>query len=308
MPAATPPPKPCLEDILTILSRCELGASFASPDSSEITLNLRFKKAHLGPAGIYVFDWPSLLLATIRELLAADEAMEKAFRAQSPRNTIEDVIGYLTLKHSQISGLNGLSDRIDAAMFGSALQYLRELDRRRREIDRRAAADTEARRKSAEDEIRRRVEEEIRRREEEQRKAKEEANRRWAEEEAKKRKWQQNKTSDSGKSPPPGGSSFYDAYSSVFEEFARAYNRTNHRRFYDFDYDSPPPPPPSGGKRKWFEILQCSPNATRDEIRRAARQAAKGLHPDIPGQDTPENQRRIREITEAKAEGLSGCM
>lgn len=319
MPAATP--KPTLEELLVILTRASnLQAEFSGLDSDTITLKYSFKREHLGPAAKFVFEYPSMIFPTLKELLDFDDVLEKAYRSDDPRNTIEDVIGYIRQKREYMCVLNGLSDKLDAAFFDAALKYLRELDRRRREADRRVKEAAEARRKRNEEEIRERVAEEIRRREEEARRAKVEAHRRWEEEEARKRKWQKDRTSDSGFDPrgkPGYGNPFEEMFRAAGmdpnnQRFKDAFNRASYGGFgYDFcgrwGSGDRKQTPPSGGKRKWYEVLGCAPGATRDQIRAAARKAAKGMHPDIPGQDTPENQERIREINEAKAQGLQGC-
>jgi hypothetical protein len=68
----------------------------------------------------------------------------------------------------------------------------------------------------------------------------------------------------------------------------------------------PPPPPPPGTSRKWFEILGCSPSANGNEIRKAARAKAKGLHPDTDKTPSLERAALFKEISDAKAEGLDG--
>jgi hypothetical protein len=320
MSAATPPPS--LEDLLTILTRVSnLRVNFMNltdPKGDTVELCFEFKRSNLGPAATYVFEYPSLIFPAILTLLHADEAMEAAFRTPKQR-TIEDCIAFMENEYKNIGSHYGLGQLYAAqagAAFSCTIGYLRELDRRRREIDRRQAAGAEARRKAAEEEIKRKVQEEIKRREEEVKRAKAEAHARWEKEEAEKRKWQQKKTSDSGydqsKRPPPDYSYFEDLMNEARrqgfdEEMRHHFEGVFGNAFGYKDFGKSPPPPSSGGKRRWFEILGCKPNANRDEIRRAARQAAKGLHPDIPGQDTPENQGKIREINEAKAEGLQGC-
>jgi DnaJ-domain-containing protein 1 len=329
MPAATP--KPTLEDLLIILSRSSgLRANFLSvTDPNTVELCFTFKREHLGPAAEFVFSYPSSIFPAIKDLLEYDDVLEKAFRANDPRNTPEDCFVYIQQKREYTRVLNGLSDKMDAAFFDSTLKYLGELIRRRCEADRRAKEAAEARARRDAEEIKRKVEEEIRKREEERRRAKEEAHRRWEEEERQRRSWQEKKEDVSG-----GNARGQQYYS--FDEMLRsagmdpndsrfkdAYNRAN-RRWYEhgsFDFGAgqgryenpfgrgwtdPPPPPTSGGKRKWYEILGCAPGAKPDEIRAAARRAAKGLHPD--NSTDPQAKEKFQEISQAKAEGLAGCV
>ena len=316
MPAATP--KPTLEDLLTILSRCSglrinmLNASDPSGGTAELCFT--FKREHLGPAAEFVFSHPSMIFPALKELLEFDDYTEKAYRAGDPRNTIDDVIAYLEQQIQYTRVLNGLSDRMQVAFLSSSLKYLKELKRRRADADRRAQESAEARRKRDEEEIKRKVEEEIRRREQARQQAKEEAHRRWEEEEAQKRKWQEKKANEkAGPYRNPFEDMFrgagIDPNDPIFEQAFRNFGSGFGRRSYEnpFGKGWTDAPPPANGKRKWFEILGCAPGSSKDEIRAAARRASKGLHPDIPGQDTPENQAKIREINEAKAEGLQGA-
>lgn len=331
MPAATPGP-PSLEDLLTILSRVSnLRVNFVNitdPSGNTIELCFEFKRGNLGPAGIYVFEHPSMIFPAILALIGADEAMEHAFRAGDPAKTIDDCIAFIDQMARGIDPSMGpLFAQQARAHFASTLKYLNELSRRRREIDRRANAGEELRRKAAEEEVARKVKEEIKRREEEIKRAKREAHARWEKEEAAKAKGRSQRTSNSGYDPgkgpfnsgPPPGFKNEGPYGNMFEDMMNEARRQGWGEEFKTHFEgvfggsafyggnTAAPPPPSNGKRKWFEILGCKPAANRDEIRRAAREAAKGLHPDIPGQDTPENQAKIREINEAKAEGLQGC-
>lgn len=331
MPAATP--KPSLEDLLTILSRCSgLRANF--PDLSgglsvakdTVEICFKFKREHLGPSAKWVFEQPSTILPTLIELLQYDDMLEKQFRAQGVNKTLDDCKAFIEQMAKSVDpSMGALYAKQARDHLSCTAAYLRELDRRRREAERRVKEAEEINRKAEEEELRRKVEEALRKEKAEKQRAKEEARARWEREEAEKRQRDSKRTSDSGtnsnqKGPPPGGGNFWDDH--FFEEMLRAsgvdpntfkqkfggdpFSKNYHSNFYggksSFHSETP-----SGGKRKWFEVLGCAPGASRDEIRRAARERAKGMHPDIPGQDTPENQARIREINEAKAEGLQGC-
>lgn len=329
MPAATP--KPTLEELLIILSRSS-GLRLNVLDNEDayggtVELCFKFKREHLGPAADWVFKNPSAIFPNLKELLEFDDVLEKAYRADDPRNTLEDCLAYIQQKREYLRVLNGLSDKMDAAFFNSTLKYLSELIRRRRDADRRTAEANEARRKRDEEEIAAKVREEILRREQERQRAKAEAHARWEREESEKRKWQEKKTDDGsfggrGKAGPnpytgfyekafrdagidPNDPMFRDAFRYAgFGDFGNSSNRRNYES--PFGKAPPPPPPPTDGKRKWYEILGCAPGASRDEIRRAAREAAKGLHPDTS--KDPKAKEKFQEISEAKAEGLSGCV
>lgn len=313
MPAATP--KPSLEDLLTILSRCsELRANYSDiNDPNSIELCFKFKKEHLGPAAQFVFSYPSTILPTLIELLQFDDALEKEFRRGDPRNTIDHVISYIDQKLKMVNsvGSMGIEGRLDSAFLQATLKYLRELDRRRREADRRTKEAEELNRKREEEEIRRRVEEAILREKQEKQRAKEEARARWEREEAEKAKRDSKRTSDSGTYGNAHYGNSWDKH--FFEEMLRAsgMNRESFRKkFYQewgdpFNESHKTTPPPSG-KRRWYEVLGCPPGANRDQIRRAAREAAKGLHPDTS--TDPQAKEKFQAISEAKAEGLAGCI
>lgn len=325
MPAATP--KPSLEDLLILLSRCS-GLRINILDMADTHGNVaelcfKFDRRNLGPAGDWVFKNPSSIFPALKDFLEFDETLEKAYRDGDPRNTIDDAIAYLEQKLQTLRSWGGLEGAMDKAIFTSTLKYLRELSRRRRDADRRTKEAEEARRKNDEEEIKRKVEEEIRRREQERQRAKAEAHRRWEQEEAEKRKWQEKKTDDGSSNQQRYSNPFeeelrkafgFDANDPIFnEEFRKAWqgfgygfgSRRPYENSFGDSYGKSPPPPPPGAKRKWFEILGCAPDATRDEIRRAAREAAKGLHPDTS--TDPKAKEKFQEISEAKAEGLQGA-
>lgn len=89
-------------------------------------------------------------------------------------------------------------------------------------------------------------------------------------------------------SPPPN-------YGGSFSDFAeRTYRR--HRR------QPPPPPPPPGAKKRWFEVLNVQPGASRTEIRKAYRHLAMKYHPDREGGSAE----MMRELNMARDEGLGG--
>jgi hypothetical protein len=275
-------------------------------DADTITLKYTFKREHLGPAGVYVFEHPSTIFTRIREMLIADDAREQQWRA-SDGARIADSIRYLQEKLKQVSGLNGLVDRMDETFYRSTIKYLAELGQRRLEIDKRMDAAEKVRKAAEEDEIRRKVEEEIKRREHDRAQAKKEAHERWAREQEEKEKTKRRWT------PPPGFGSFSDQESArtFWKNFADYINEDDRDKFDGMftgwygERRQQAPPPPAGSGSKWFEILGCAPGASRDEIRRAAREAAKGLHPDK--NKNPADAEKFKTITEAKAEGLQGC-
>ena len=331
MPAATP--KPSLEDLLTILSRSSgLRANFPSStpyvgNGDEVELCFKFKREHLGPAAKWVFEQPSTILPTLIELLQYDETLEKAFRKDDPKATVRDAIAYVEQKIKTFHAYSrSLESQMDNAFMVATLKYLRELDRRRREADRRTKEAEEMNARREEEEIRRRVEEALLREKQEKQRAKEEARERWEREERAKKEKESRRTSDSGTNsnfgsgPQFGSGNFWDEH--FFDEMLRTAGvdpkefKRRSGSFYQrpgsdwgpFDSEgtnrAADPPPKSQGKRKWYEILNCPPNANRDQIRRAAREAAKGLHPDTS--TDPQAKEKFQAISEAKAEGLGG--
>lgn len=331
-------PPPSLDELLAILSsNPELSASPGYNDT--MTLNFTFKRPNFAAGSKYVFEYPSLIfpeikkqLELLRELLASIRVLEDAYRFGDPKKSIDDSIAFLEQELNQdVRGLGSLYTNMRREHLNASMKYLRELGRRRRDAEEMASAFK--RRQAEEHEARRKADEE-----DERKRYKEEAHRRWDEQEAAARRRQQSKTSESGytrgspeeaaweafrqgggfehmrgknhyedsfrrateeeirrrqnkaKSPPPN----YD-FNDFFRDAFSGGNNSNHRQS---------PPPPSGTKRKWFEILGCPAGSTADQIRKAARQASKGLHPDK--NKDPEAMKKFQEISEAKAEGLQG--
>lgn len=290
-------------------------------------------------AADYVFAYPTKLfpemlkqLELLREMLGLSSMMEDAYRFGDPKKSIEDAISFMEQELNQDTGsLGTLYTKQRREHFEATVKYLRELDRRRRESE----ARLDAARK-------RRAESERQNYERDRQREREEKHRKWEEEEAKKRRWQRERTTDSGYAKGSeeekiweafraaggfenmrGANHFEDAMRAAAAEELRRRAREERKKSYDSDYKSryeytsgwnpfgnfdgqtsTPPPPPPPGKKKWYEILGCAAGADANTIRRAARKAASGLHPDK--NKDPKAAERFKEISEAKAEGLQG--
>lgn len=308
MPAASPPP-PSFEDLLTILSRVtRLEANFPDRmDADLIELRFTFKREHLGPAGVYVFDFPSWIFPAIREKLKAEETFEALYRGADGSKTISDTIAFIEQELKQAtSGYGVLYDRMKHEHMGAAIKYLRELRDRRAKADQKLKADDEVRRKAEADEIRRRVEEEIRRREKEKADAKAEAHRRWEAEEEKKRQKssrQEGRYSDPfgfgpfGKASEEANRGYREYMDRMFEEALRG---SKYQDWYGGTYSNAAPETPK--KLSCYQILGVPPGASKAEIQKAYRRKAAEFHPDrYKGADANE---RMAEINVARDEAM----
>jgi uncharacterized protein YbjQ (UPF0145 family) len=347
MSAATNPPIPTLNDILTILENVESitasfdtsGYSFSNAETSEyITLNFRFRRSAIGfKAAPFVFEYPRSLFPeiarAIRKLYQEQpENLERAYR-EVTKKSIADVMGFVEQEMKQdTNALGTLYTKMRREHFQDALKYLRELGRRRRDADERMEHEAEERlRKAADEEIKRREQAE---RERQDREGQEAKRRRWEDEEEARRKRRSKQTSDSGYARGSREETLWNAYRAAggFEHFNQdakksfddifrqafeggfygtadyagtSSNRSTYEEAFRQKRGGRSTPPPNG-KRKWYEVLGCAPGANRDEIRKAARAKTGDLHPDKPGNRTPEKLAELQAVNEAKAEGLGG--
>lgn len=322
MPADTP----TLEEILLILGRAKIDASFIGFDATTITINLTFKKEHLGPAAKWVFEAPTVFFDEVRRQLADDGIAEEQFRSAPPVNTIAECISFIQneLDQAPRTAQSKVHEAMMVKLFRSTLRYLSEVAQRRLAADTKKMQQEQARKKAEEDEIRRRVEEEIRKREADRQKGKEEARKRWAEEEERRSRQKKKNpgynsgyepppgASDWAKGPPPGWGNFANGPppGGLNEEQAKAYYRAfedifqGFGGFYDGKTGYGPPPPPSGGssKRTCYDILGVKPGASKDEIKKAYRKKAAEFHPDrYKGADA---NAKMAEINVARDEAL----
>lgn len=335
MPADTP----TLDDLISILSTAEnLRASFNREDGSfpnsetaqTITLSFTIRRTRLDfSAEPFAFSFPTKILPEtakqlelLRELMGISHMMEDAYRFGDPKKSIDDAIAFIEQEMKQdTNGLGTLYTKMRQEHFTATLKYLVELRRRREEAEARLAG---ARK--------RRDDANAKAREEADRRGQEEKRRKWEEEEKQRRAWQKGRTSDSGYAKGSPEEKLWEAFRmgggfddlrgrNHFDDFRKAAEEELRRRgqkaswteyefmgggTYSNDYgknEQPKSPPPSS-KRKWFEVLGCAAGADANEIRRAARNAAKGLHPDK--NKDPKAADRFKEISEAKAEGLGG--
>jgi hypothetical protein len=341
MSAATNPPTPTLDEILTILENVESisaafdtsGYSFPNAETAEyITLNFRFRRGAVGfKAAPFVFEYPRSLFPEIakiiRKLYQEQSASMEAVYRERTKKSISDVMAFIEQEMKQdTNALGTLYTKMRREHFQDALKYLRELSRRRDDIEAKQVYETERRaREAIDEEIARR---EKAAREKADREGQEAKRRKWAEDEERERKRRTGQTSDSGYARGSKEERMWNAFREAggFEKFNEERAKSNFddlfsRAFYGGDYanqqrynyqshsgkgsgETRTPPPPVDGKRRWYEVLGCAPGATRDQIRAAARQAAKGLHPD-KNKNSADGE-KFKEITEAKAEGLAG--
>lgn len=317
------PLPPTLDELIDLLSKMDGVEATSFLQVDQIGVTLKFSKAKLGSVGIHAFNAPTQMVRELFQQLVMykayrlrDEMNESLFRAQGTTKTIEDAIAFLEQELKQdTSSLGTLYTKMRRDHFKDAISYLTELSRRREEGDRKAR---EERQRREQEEIKRKLDEEIRRREQEQRRreaeeAKAEAHRRWERQEEERRKRYGERTSDSGYARgsaedrawteffAAGGFGQYRSFFNDSEAFHRAFYEGMKGAYGGKQEEKPSSPP---AKKKWYEILGCKAGATRDEIRRAFRKAAKGLHPDT--NKNPADAERFKEISEAKAEGLDG--
>jgi hypothetical protein len=327
MPAVPPP---TIDDLLRILANATLTATPVDSHystSPQMILNLGFSRSSLGESAVYVFENPSLILQQLSELLKqlldakVDMSLEGAYRDRTVKS-IEDCIAFMQQELRQdTASLGTLYTKMRRDHLTDAICYLRELDRRRRDIDERQA---KAAQREAAERVRKAADEEIKRREREEeerdrkdREGQEAKRRKWAREEEEERKRRSSKTSDSGYARGSKEEAMWNAFRAAggFEgftarkDFKDAFEQTfgygNYKDQYD-EFKRSTPPPSSPGKRKWFEVLGVKPGASRDEIRKAARAKTGALHPDKPGNRTPDKLAELQAVNEAKAEGLGG--
>lgn len=338
MPAVPPP---TIDDLLRILANAQLTVTSVDGDystSPEMILNLRFSRSSLGESAVYVFENPSLILRQLSELLnqlldaKVDIAMEGVYRDRTVKS-IEDCIAFMQQELRQdTASLGTLYTKMRRDHLTDAICYLRELGRRRRDIDERQA---KAAQREAAERVRKAADEEIKRREKEERDRKDregqEAKRRkWAEEEEREQKRRSGQTSDSGYARDSAEARMWETYRAMggFDRFTENqrktfddvfreafegkgfYSESNYQKKYEYKRyggrSEQAKTPPPNTKRKWHEILGVAPGANRDEIRKAARRMTGALHPDKPENRTPEKLAELQAVNEAKAEGLGG--
>lgn len=334
---------PSLDDLLSIFSTAEhMRATFegdftsgfpSGETASTITLSFTFRRTRLDySAAPFAFEYPSKLfpeivkqLELLKELLGLSSMMEEAYRFGDSKKSIEDAISFMEQELNQdVRGLGSLYTKMRREHFEATVKYLRELARRRQEAEARLAG---ARKRQAEEASRQSADNERKRREQTE-KAKAEAHRRWEAEEAERIKRRKSQTSDSGYARGSAEGRAWQAFREAggfedlkgtfhYDDIRKAYEEEIRRRQakeedYQYGFYSDPfgthrnqrASPPPGARKKWFEILGCAAGASGDEIRKAARQVAKGLHPDK--NKDPEAAKKFKEISEAKAEGLQG--
>jgi hypothetical protein len=321
MSIPNPPNPPTLADLLALFGNA-VGPSATFPWGESldvIHLTWSFKKEDLGEAlWVYAGKWPSMIIPALvshlklsGEMLGVSTKLEDAFRTNQPVKSIDDAIAFLQQELSQdVHSIGTLYTKMRRDFLNATITYMMELGRRRREADERLR-ETEILRKQRAREKTDREAEALRRAENERAKA--EAHARWQRAEEDKARHNRKKTSDSGFNPSSQEEAFWKAFRDAggFENFGGG----GFREFnWEFNWGnsgpkgrSPPPPPPSssGGKRRWFEVLGVQPNASKDEIKKAARKLASQFHPD-KHRDDPAMSRKMQEVNNARDEGLDG--
>lgn len=294
---------PTLEQLRALL-RCASVESKRTPDGKYSEIRFKIDNQKLYDSGGSYFGTDSQIYAgflDVMDRITEFEDITKRYADHITGVTCDDMIVQFRRDLSSIRN-NGLLEVLQRAMFENAIKKMEELKEWRRAADAKRHERERAQREQMRKDKERREEEALKER---QRKEKEwkEAHKEYNKEDAESF-WKDFENAFGG-DQADWARQYQQQWRSAFGD-AFSQGRGNNRQRSQYEQQQQRPKARNKGRAPWFVVLGVPPNSDKATIKSAWRKLASDLHPDKPGNRTPEKLEKLKDVNTAKDEGLRG--